>query len=197
MVSGEDRLTQYGVALFDLLFIAALLGGFIAGFVQGVVRRLLGIAATMVAFLLAANLRIPVGEILASSWTQFPPDYVTMLAFGGLFVVFEVFATVFIQGFYRRAPIVEDQEWVDEILGGVLGIVQALLLMGIVGIILASYFGAPGEIYDPDEYGILRTAYDGIVLSTTGTFILDTLVPVFIALSGPLVPDSLRLLFVR
>jgi uncharacterized membrane protein required for colicin V production len=190
-------LTQYGVALFDLLFIAALLVGFVAGFVQGVVRRLLGIAATMVAFLLAANLRIPVGEILASSWTQFPPDYVTMLAFGGLFVVFEVFATVFIQGFYRRAPIVEDQEWVDEILGGALGVVQALLLMGIVAIILASYFGGPSETYDPDEFAILRTVYDGIVLSTMGSFILDTLLPVFIALAGPLVPDSLRLLFVR
>ena len=190
-------MTQYGVALFDLLFIAALLIGFIAGFVQGVVRRLLGIAATMIAFLLAANLRVPVGEILAGSWTQFPPDYVVMLAFLGLFVVFEVFATVLIQGFYRRAPVVEDKEWVDEILGGVLGVVQALLLMGIVAIIVASYFGGPTEVYDPDEFGILRTIYDGIVLSTTGTFILERLIPVFIALSGPLVPDSLRLLFVR
>jgi uncharacterized membrane protein required for colicin V production len=197
VVSGEDRLTQYGVALFDLLFIAALLVGFVAGFVQGVVRRLLGIAATMLAFLLAANLRVPVGGILADSWTKFQPDYVTMLAFLGLFVVFEIFTTVLIQGFYHRAPVVEDKEWVDEILGGLLGVVQALLLMGIVAIILASYFGGPSETYDPDEFAILRTVYDGIVLSTMGSFILDTLLPVFIALAGPLVPDSLRLLFVR
>lgn len=190
-------MTQYGVALFDLLFIAALLVGFIAGFIQGVVRRLLGIAATMVAFLLAANLRVSVGGILAESWTQFPPDYVTMLAFAGLFVVFEIFATVLIQGFYRRAPVVEDNEWVDEILGSLLGLVQALLLMGIVVIILASYFGAPSEVFDPDEFGILRTAYDGIVLSTMGRLTLDTLVPVFVALGGPLIPDSLRLLIVR
>ncbi|MCU0504627.1 MAG: CvpA family protein [Chloroflexi bacterium] len=190
-------MTQYGVALFDLLFIAALLGGFVAGFVQGVVRRLLGIAATMIAFLLAANLRVPVGEILADSWTQFPPDYVMMLAFLGLFVIFDIFATVLIQGFYHRAPVVEDKEWVDEILGGVLGVVQALLLLGIAAIILGSYFGAPTEVYDPDEFGILRTVYDGIVLSTTGTFILERMVPVFMALGGPLIPDSLRLLFVR
>ncbi len=190
-------MTLYGVALFDLLFIAALLGGFIAGFVQGVVRRLLGIAATMIAFLLAANLRVPVGEILASSWTQFPPDYVTMLAFLGLFVILDIFATVLIQGFYHRAPVVEDKEWVDEILGGVLGVVQALLLLSIVAIIVASYFGGPTEMYDPDEFAILRTIYDEIVRSTTGAYLLDTIVPVFIALAGPLIPDSLRLLFVR
>ncbi len=30
-----------------------------------------------------------------------------------------------------------------------------------------------------------------------GAFTLDTIVPVFVALAGPLIPDSLRLLFVR
>ena len=79
------------------------------------------------------------------------------------------------------------------------GLVVELLrfLLGIAAIILGSYFGAPTEVYDPDEFGILRTVYDGIVLSTTGTFILERMVPVFMALGGPLIPDSLRLLFVR
>lgn len=189
-------MTQYGIAIVDLLFIAVLIAGFIAGFIQGVVRRLLGIAATMIAFILAANLRVPAGEILAENWTQYTAEYVTMLAFGGLFIVLFIFFSVLIQGFYRRAPVIEDKEWVDEILGGVLGVVEVSLILGIGAVVLASYFGAPGFHYDPSEYPWLRTIYTDVTLSAVGRFAIDTLIPVFIASTGPLIPDSLRVLLV-
>jgi len=59
--------------LFDLLVILFLFGMFILGFIQGTVRRLLGLAAILFSFLLAANLREPLGNFLASNWTQFHP----------------------------------------------------------------------------------------------------------------------------
>ncbi len=190
-------MTVYGIALFDLLFFVAVAVGFLLGAVQGIVRRLLGIASIMVAFFLAAYLREPLGDMLAANWTQFPPGYVTMLAFGGLFIVLAILSTIIIQGFYRRAPVVEDAEWIDEILGGLLGVVQALLLIGIAIIILASYFGLPTARYVASEVLFLRDAWDAISRSAVGTFYIDTLIPIFIGLSGPLVPVTLRHQFAR
>ena len=190
-------MTDYGIAVFDLLFIAIVIIAFIAGFIQGTVRRLLGIAAAIVAFLLAANLRDLVGGMLASSWPQYPPGYTEMLAFGGLFIVLFIGASIIIQGFYRRAPISQDDEWIDEVVGGVLGVVEALLLMGIGALILGSYYSTAGTMYDPAEILLLRTIYEDIALSTTGRFILDTLIPVFVGLWGPLIPDTVRSAFYR
>jgi len=189
--------TVYGVALFDLIFFVAIAVGFLLGFVQGIVRRLLGIASILVAFFLAAYLREPLGNMLASDWTQYPPGYVTMLAFGGLFIVFVVFSTIIIQGFYTRAPVVEDSEWIDEVLGGLLGIVQALLLIGIGIIILSSYFGLASAEYSSTEFLLLRNAWDAISRSAVGAFYIETLIPIVIGLSGPLFPESLRQMLAR
>jgi membrane protein required for colicin V production len=187
--------TVYGIALFDLVFFVLVTGGFLLGFVQGIIRRLLGIASIMVSFFLAANLREPLGDLLAREWTQYPPGYGVMLVFGGTFVVLTVLSTILIQGFYERAPVVQDSEWIDEVLGGLLGVVQALLLVGIAILILGSYFGLPTTTYDPDEFMFLRNAWDAISRSAVGVFYIDTLIPIFLGLSGGLVPASLRQLF--
>ncbi|HZM72027.1 MAG TPA: CvpA family protein, partial [Candidatus Polarisedimenticolia bacterium] len=46
---------------FDLLIVLVLMGLFILGFIQGTVRRLLGIASIIFSFLVAAQLREPLG----------------------------------------------------------------------------------------------------------------------------------------
>jgi membrane protein required for colicin V production len=187
--------TVYGIALFDLVFFVLVTGGFLLGFVQGIIRRLLGIASIMVSFFLAANLRAPLGDALAGDWTQFPPGYGTMLLFGGMFIAFMVISTILIQGLYHRAPVVADAEWIDEVLGGLLGVVQALLLVGIAILILGSYFGLAGARHDPSEYLQLRNAWEAISASAVGRFYIDTLIPIFLGLSGGLIPASLRHLF--
>jgi membrane protein required for colicin V production len=187
--------TVYGIAIFDLVFFVAVTGGFLLGFAQGTIRRLLGIASIMVSFFLAANLRGPLGDLVARDWIQWPPGYSTMLIFGATFLILMVFSTILIQGLYRRAPVVEDSEWIDEVLGGILGVVQVLLLVGIAILVLASYFGLPTTIYDPDEFLFLRNAWNAISHSVVGGFYLDTLIPIFLGLSGPLVPAPLRQLF--
>ena len=188
-------MTVYGIALFDLVFFVLVMGGFLLGFVQGIIRRLLGIASIMISFFLAANLRAPVGDVLGPDWAQFPPGYATMLIFGGMFIIFTVVSTILIQGFYTRAPVVQDSEWIDEVLGGLLGVVQALLLVGIAILILGSYFGLASTTYDPDEFLFLRNTWEAISKSAVGAFYIDTLIPIFLGLSGGLIPTSLRQLF--
>jgi uncharacterized membrane protein required for colicin V production len=187
--------TVYGIALFDLVFFVLVTGGFLIGFVQGTIRRLLGIASMMVSFFLAANLRSPLGDLVAGSWTQWPAGYSTMLMFGATFIVLMVFSTILIQGLYHRAPVVQDSEWIDEVLGGILGVVQALLIAGIAILILGSYFGLASTAYDPDEFLFLRNTWDAIARSAVGVFYIGTLIPIFLGLSGPFIPASLRQLF--
>ena len=49
---------------------------------QGAIRRIVGIVSIVFAFLVAANLRDPVGGYLADQWQQYPSGYDHLLAFG-------------------------------------------------------------------------------------------------------------------
>ena len=64
---------------------------------------------------------------LAENWNQFPDEYAVMLGFGIVFVAATIAFTLVIQGFYHKQPLFEKATFVDEILGGILGVVQALL----------------------------------------------------------------------
>ncbi|MEI8334566.1 MAG: CvpA family protein [Chloroflexota bacterium] len=185
----------FGVPLFDLLFVAALLLGFVAGFVQGVIRRALGIASLLFAFFLAAALRTPVGSLLAANWTTLPGAYVEMLAFLGLFIVIAIASTVVIQGFYNRTPISEESEWLDELIGGALGTGQVILVVGMFIIILDSYYGLAASTFDARELRLLRTIWDAVDMTAVASFYRDVLIPIFIGLAGPFIPADIRRLY--
>ena len=68
-----------------------------------------------------------------------------MLAFLVLFVAAIVAFSLVIQGTYTQDPLFARYPVVDEIMGGVLGVVQGLLLLLFVTVILDSYFLLPGD----------------------------------------------------
>jgi pyruvate/2-oxoacid:ferredoxin oxidoreductase beta subunit len=72
-----------GFTLFDVVALVVVFAFFVLGFAQGTIRRLLGLAVTVLAIVVALLLRDPVGDWLSRYWMQFPPEYVTMLAFAG------------------------------------------------------------------------------------------------------------------
>jgi len=182
--------------LFDILFVLFLAGFFVLGYIQGTIRRLLGIASVLFSFLVAANLRDPVGSFLASNWTQFPAEYAYMIGFLGMFLVGVVAFSLLIQGFYKKTPLLQNSTIVDEVLGGILGVVQGLLIIGCLIIILDSYFRLPGtKPPDPDELPFLRSffeAYDG---STVASLYRETLIPLFFAVFGFFIPKDIQALF--
>ena len=113
--------------LFDLLVLLLLVAAFIIGYLQGIVRRLLGIAATVFSVIVAAQLRGPLGDFLVSNWTQFPEEYSRMLGFGLVFIALSVTFTIVIEAFYERSPILPRYPLVDAIGGGVLGVIEGAL----------------------------------------------------------------------
>ena len=102
-----------------------LLGFSCSGFAQGTVRRLLGIASILFSFLLAASLADRSAEFLGANWRQFTPEYSYMVGFGTIFVAAAVAFALVIQGYYKPQPLFQKARFADEILGGVLGLVQA------------------------------------------------------------------------
>jgi uncharacterized membrane protein required for colicin V production len=186
--------TITGIAPFDWFATGFIVLMLILGFAQGAIRRLLGIASILFSFLLASQLRDALGSFLASSWTQWPREYSFMLAFGFLFVIAGVVFTIATQALYKHAPISAKYPVVDELLGALLGTVEALLIIGVGIVILDSFFRAQVAIGD-DQIRLLKDLYGAVNASGTARLFRETLLPVFVAIVGPLVPADIRALF--
>lgn len=182
------------IDLFDLLVLLGLFAAFILGFIQGAIRRLLGIASMLFAFLLASNLRDPFGNWLANNWTQYPRAYSLMIGFGTLFIVFALVFSIVIQGFYKRTNIYAKTPVVDEVVGGVLGIVQAFVLLGIVIVILDTFPFQSTPSFG-GELGFIRSLFDAIDGSQTQAIFRGTLLPGFFAVVGGLVPADVASIY--
>lgn len=178
--------------IFDLLVLFALFAFFIVGFIQGAVRRLLGIAAVLFSFLLAAALRDPLGGFFAPNWRQFPAEYSLFIAFGLVFVTSLVVTSLVLQAFYSKVEVFARYPIIDELLGGLLGIVQGALLLGCTIIILDSYFSVPGIPPSQHELPFLRELHEAIDPSITAAIFRDQLIPPFLGLFSFIVPGSVR-----
>ena len=130
------------------------------GFAQGTIRRLIGIGSILFSFLFAANLAEPFGGFLATNWTHLSKEYSEMVGFATIFVAASLAFAIVVQGFYRPQPLFEKARFVDEILGGVLGLLQAAIILAAVVIILDSFF--LGHPQDPDEIGFLRDLWTAL-----------------------------------
>ncbi len=181
--------------LFDVLVILFLFGMFVLGYIQGTIRRLLGLAAIVFSFLLAGQLRDPLGAFLARNWTQYPPEYSYMLAYLFLFTFTGILFSVIIQSFYHTQPLFENARFVDEIIGGTLGVVEGLVLIGCGIIILDSYFKLPGMADGKAWLPFLPSIYALYNQSATADLFRTTLIPGTIAVIGALLPESVRTMY--
>lgn len=184
-----------GIQAVDLLIVLFFMGFFVLGFAQGTIRRLIGIGSVLFSFLLAANLAQPLGEFLGANWTQFPKEYSFMVGFLSVFVAATLAFAIVAQGFYKPQPLFEKARFVDEVLGGILGLVQAGLILGFVVVILGTFFLIPGIQPDAQELPILRDLWVALSESRIVDFFLATLIPLFFTLTGFMIPDNIEALY--
>jgi membrane protein required for colicin V production len=184
-----------GIQTVDLLLVLFFMGFFVLGFAQGTIRRLIGIAAVLFSFLLAANLAEPLGQFLGSNWTQFPKEYSYMIGFLSVFVAATLAFAIVAQGFYKPQPLFEKARFADELLGGFLGIIQAGLILGFVVVILGTFFLVPGIQPDPQELPFLRELWVALDQSRIVDVFTSTLITLFFSLTGFLIPDSVEALY--
>ena len=189
-----DSLSQVNVT--DVLIVLYLFGFFILGFIQGTIRRLVGIASIVFSFFLALQLNdLWLGNFLATNWTQYPKEYSVMIGYLVLFIAGVVAFTLVIQGTYKKAPLFAKYPVVDEILGGVLGVVQGFLLLMFLLFILDQYYLYTNIPPDDDEFAFLRTLFNSLDGSNIGQFIQTVAIPALIAVFGFLIPAQAKVVF--
>ena len=187
--------TLSGIGTVDLLIVLYFIGFFVLGFAQGTIRRLLGIASILFSFLLAASLAGPLSEFLGANWRQFTAEYSYMVGFGTVFVASSIAFALVIQGFYKPQPLFQKARFADEILGGILGIVQAALIFGAVLVILDSFFRIPGIPPDPDELPFLREIWTALDPTNFAALFRETLIPAFFMVFGLFIPDRIEAMY--
>jgi uncharacterized membrane protein required for colicin V production len=185
-----DAITN--IKAIDLLVFFGLFALFILGFMQGIVRRLLGIASILIALLLAAQLQAPLGDFLAVNWTQYPSEYNHMIAFGTVFLAISIAATVAIQLFYRPVPLFHQYPVIDEILGGVLGVLQGGLILACFFLITDPFYQGVGRDYGGQQFPFIREIHEAFDDSLTVAIIRDRIVPSILFVLGGLFPAEVR-----
>jgi uncharacterized membrane protein required for colicin V production len=180
-----------GIQTVDLLLVLYFMGFFVLGFAQGTIRRLIGIGSILFSFFFAANLADPLGEFLGANWTQFPKEYSYMIGFLTVFVAAALAFALVAQGWYKPQPLFEKARFVDEVLGGLLGLVQAGLILGCLTVIQGSFFLNRSIIPDPQEISFLRDLWNALESSKIVDVFQETLIPAFFVLTGFLVPSEI------
>jgi uncharacterized membrane protein required for colicin V production len=166
---------------------------FFLGFLQGTIRRLLDIGATTAAFVIAANLREPVGGFFADNWRQFNADYNQLIAFVIVFVALLAIATILIQVTYKRVVLSVRYPVLEEIAGGVIGVLEAFVLLLYVVIIFNSYKLPDAQPGDLGQFRDLQNAVVG--QSHIANWVREAVAPGFVHVVGILLPANLVKLF--
>ncbi len=183
------------VKAVDLLTLFSLFALFILGFMQGIIRRLLGIASILLALLVAAQVRQPLGSFLAENWTQYPAEYNYMIAFGTVFVAGTIASTIAIQLFYRPIPLFAQYPIIDEVLGGVLGVIQGGLILSAFFLITDPFFLTIGQEARGIEFPFVREIHLALNDSITATIVRDRIVPFILLIFGGAFPAAVKEVF--
>jgi uncharacterized membrane protein required for colicin V production len=180
------------IPIFDLLILGGLFGMFVLGYIQGVIRRLIGIVSVSFAFIVAAQARDPLGDWLSGNWVQYSAGYNRMIAFGLVFVTIAISLALITQFNYKTQMLWPKTPFVEEVVGGLLGVVQGIIILLAVFIIIDPYFRTTGGAAASGELPFLRGFHDAFTGSTTEAIYRSTLIPGFLALFGALIPDTIE-----
>ena len=186
-----------GIGAVDLLIALFLMGFFVLGFLQGTIRRLLGIVSVLFSFLFAANVAAPLSDFLGANWTQFPREYSYMVGFGTIYLAATIAIAPVIQGFYQPQPLFPKARFADEVIGGILGLIEAALIFAVVLIILDSFFRIPGIPADPQELPLLRDLWNALDSTKFAELFRESVIPFFFLLTGLFIPDNIEALYPR
>jgi uncharacterized membrane protein required for colicin V production len=181
----------------DLLIVLFFMGFFVLGFAQGVIRRAIGIASILFSWFLAALLAEPIANFLGANWTQFPREYSYMIGFATIFIAAVIALALVVQAYYDPQPLFPNARFVDEIGGGILGLIEAAIIFGAVLIILDSFFRIPGVPVDPQELPFARALWEALDGSLFAPVFRESIIPVFFLLTGMFVPDKIESAYPR
>jgi uncharacterized membrane protein required for colicin V production len=181
--------------LFDVLVLLFFVAAFILGYIQGAVRRLIGIVAVLFSFVLAAQLSRHLGGYLATYWTNWPAEYSFMLAFLGLFVGLVAIFAILTETTYEKGALLPQYKHFDPILGGILGVVEAGIILGAMIVIFDSWYQLPRVDDVNGEIAIIAALERAMNVSAIVHFYRTALIPAYFSVFGILIPSQIKAVF--
>ncbi|MDQ2854329.1 MAG: CvpA family protein [Chloroflexota bacterium] len=181
-----EFLTKLGP--IDLVIVASLALGVFAGFTQGFIRYLLNIVAVILAFIIAAQLRDPVFQVLGF-WEAFTPELRREIVFLVLFLALTVGGWFLVRIVWKgtRLPIAKQ---LDELGGAVLGLLFAALSIILTMVVMDTFFkSAPDAAVN--GAGLLGTIYRAFNDSVLVDFFRSTLIPTLGQVARVFVPSGI------
>jgi uncharacterized membrane protein required for colicin V production len=175
------------MTLADVLLIVFVGFGFAVGFLRGTVRALLGVGASVLCFLVAAYVRVPLGNWLANNGSL-DPFYAQMLAFGAVFLALFIGLLLVIM-FSRTPTAITSHPLIDDIVGGLIGAFAAVMVVAGVTVILASFYSV-SDVPATVESGLVADIYHALLGSGIATSIQTTVVPWMAFVLGPVIPTE-------
>lgn len=172
----------------DLVIVASLAAGVFAGFTQGMIRYVLNVLVVIAAFIIAAQLRGPLTDVLGF-WDAFTPQLRLQIVFLVLFVLLVIIGWFIVRALWRgtRLPIAKQ---LDELGGAVVGLLFAALSIVMTLLVMDSFFkSAPDAAVN--AAGPLKSVYDSLNGSVLVDFFRTTLIPTVVQLARPFVPSDI------
>lgn len=180
----------------DIFLLVIIVSTLIVGFFWGAARSLMLLAAWLLAFLAGAYLKLQLGSYLDGQWSNFPPGFNDIAAFGLIYVSLLLAAPVIIVMVTHGSQRVSRYQVLDDLVGAFFAVFVAVL--GIAGVMIVfSMFYQPEGTFVADLGGPAWTArlYESLLSSNIGGGINEHLVPLIGTLLGPILPASVREVF--
>ena len=173
------------------IVLVGFIGSFIfGGWRNGFLRSLLGLVFTIVAMVLGASFRYPVGVVAKQFFPTIPADYASLV---GYVIAFQVILALLhlVSGFVlgRTAPRGMARE-MDAALGAVFGALEAILILSAVIVIVDAYFGTNSTFGTAVAPGLLKEFTAAFNASETVKILSGTTVPVVLAILTPILPSD-------
>lgn len=177
----------------DLFFLLLLVAMLAIGFFQGMIRLIVLIVALYLSVVLASLYFPAVATFFQRQFgtQRIPAEYI---AFTILLMVSFILLTVAGLYTFRYAKMPGQLQYVDRIIGVVLGVVLAGLFIGIFAVVLWNLMILRGG--ENIDWPLMRTLGNGIRRSFLLNYFADTVLPQTYDVIGPILPEGARLIFV-
>lgn len=177
----------------DILFIILLLGGLALGFFQGTIKLLIAIVAFYVGIILASLYFTTVGLFFQRRFNS--------TLFVGQITAFAIilliaFLLLTIAGLYtfRYAKMPASLDFVDRIIGTLLGLLLAGLLLGMLAILLKDLF-VYQDVAGSITFPIMRAFQGGVRSSFLVGFFANQILPLIYSTVQPALPRDAEIIF--
>jgi Colicin V production protein len=175
----------------DVAILALLAFGIFLGFTQGIVRYLLNLVAVFLAFVVAAQLKGPISDVM-SVWQAFPAEGRELFFFLLFFLVLAIGFWFVIRAYFSRTRLPVGAV-LDEIGGAIFALAYIVIFISFHLVVLDSFYIGDGA----EPTGPLGAYYNALNDSFIVGYLRETVVPAIGYLARPFVPGEIAQLLVR